>query len=252
LFSQDSVAQFVSNTFEPVWVSVRPVPIIKIDFGDGRVLTRTLHGNILSAVCAADGTLLDALPGIYTAEAYVEKLDQLRLVHQRYQSAPTKDRPAFLRGYHERAAAALAQGQAPERFVEQARIAPVGKGFIEMPAQRLLAGPGANQFAQPGFPGGNFNVPHGVVAKQPPPQPVPLTPEELKGWKALVEDTQLNEKTRRRQIHEMLVKAGPVGPDKVLKPIYKDVLVADLDDPYLGLGKVLFDNYPFATEDAKP
>jgi hypothetical protein len=30
------------------------------------------------------------------------------------------------------------------------------------------------------------------------------------------------------------------------------VLHADLDDPYLGLGKSLFANYPFAAEDKKP
>jgi hypothetical protein len=32
--------------------------------------------------------------------------------------------------------------------------------------------------------------------------------------------------------------------------MYKEVLNADLDDPYLGLGRVLFANYPFAKEDA--
>ena len=29
----------------------------------------------------------------------------------------------------------------------------------------------------------------------------------------------------------------------------REVLHADLDDPYLGLGKILFDTYPFAKED---
>ena len=43
-----------------------------------------------------------------------------------------------------------------------------------------------------------------------------------------------------------------MAPAKVLKPIYKEVLHADLDDPYLGLGTALFENYPFAAEDAKP
>jgi hypothetical protein len=41
-----------------------------------------------------------------------------------------------------------------------------------------------------------------------------------------------------------------VRPDEVTRPIYRDVLHADLDDPYLGLGEALFANYPFAQEDA--
>jgi hypothetical protein len=32
-------------------------------------------------------------------------------------------------------------------------------------------------------------------------------------------------------------------------PSYQDALKADLDDPYLGLGKTLFANYPVAEED---
>ncbi len=74
--------------------------------------------------------------------------------------------------------------------------------------------------------------------------------EDVASWKALEEDTQLNERTRRLQIHELLAGVGLVRPDKVTRPIYKDVLHADLDDPYLGLGKVLFATYPFTKEDA--
>jgi hypothetical protein len=38
-------------------------------------------------------------------------------------------------------------------------------------------------------------------------------------------------------------------PEKVTRPLYRDVLHADLDDPYLGLGQALFGTYPFARED---
>jgi hypothetical protein len=42
-----------------------------------------------------------------------------------------------------------------------------------------------------------------------------------------------------------------VQPAAVMKRLYKDVLHADLDDPYLGLGPTLFANYAFAKEDKK-
>ena len=37
-------------------------------------MTRTLHGNIATYVCTADGQVLDILPGIYAADAYQAKL----------------------------------------------------------------------------------------------------------------------------------------------------------------------------------
>ena len=80
LFSNEEVAQFVNGNFEPAWEMVRPVPVIRIDFGNGQVATRTLHGNIASHVCAVDGQILDILPGIYTPPVYMAALQQLRLL----------------------------------------------------------------------------------------------------------------------------------------------------------------------------
>jgi hypothetical protein len=239
LFSRDDVCNFVNASFEPVWVSVRPVPIVRIDFGNGRVLTRTLHGNILTSVCTADGTLLDALPGIYTPEVYIDRLDQLRLLSVQLGRQPREKRASWLAGYHDRTAKALAANQQPERFIDAVKLLPVGKGVIERPVEKVLV--------QASSPRGT--PPNG----SPPPAKAAQTgvgPEPIAGWKELVQDTELNERTRRRQIHELLAKSGLVRPERVLKPIYKDVLHADLDDPYLGLGKTLFEHYPFAEEDA--
>jgi hypothetical protein len=235
LFSKDSVADFVNRFFEPVWESVRPVPIVRIDFGNGNVLTRTLHGNILTSVCSADGTVLDALPGIYTEVAYVDRLDQFRLMGQYVNKLAPERREEWLRGYHERQAESLKKGQTPEQFALSARIAAVTKRDIERPTFEvvLLAG------ARPRY-----------SSDKDQPRPELEKKGDVANWKELAEDTRLNETTRRRQIHELLAAAGAVKPAKVTRPIYKDVLHADLDDPYLGLGKALFDNYPFAREDA--
>jgi hypothetical protein len=254
LFSNDQVAAFLNARFEPVWVMVRPVPVIRIDFGDGNVLTRTLHGNILTSVCTPDGQVLDSLPGIYEPRAYIDQLDQFRLLAQNFNLRTAEARDTWLRQYHKRQAEHIAKNQPVERFIEALRIAPVGKGRIERPTERLLASglpgvqnpPNGRPFAVQVPPNG---PPIGVAP--PPAPPTGGAAEDLAGWKALAEDTQLNETTRRRQIHELLANTGLVKPDRVLKPIYKDVLHADLDDPYLGLGKVLFENYPFAKEDAQ-
>jgi hypothetical protein len=239
LFSNEQVAAFINRNFEATWEMVREVPIVRIDFGGGNVLTRTLHGNILTSVCTADGKTLDALPGIYNPRGYLDQLDQFRLLAQNVNRVAAPGRDTWVRNYHKRQAELIATNQAVVRFVEAKKIVPITKSIVERPAERLFAGP---------LPGAQYAASGPVVA----PTPAPAgDPEDVAGWKALAEDTQLNETTRRRQIHELLATRGLVAPAEVLKPIYKDVLHADLDDPYLGLGKTLFENYPFAQEDAK-
>ena len=62
-------------------------------------------------------------------------------------------------------------------------------------------------------------------------------------WKAA------NETVRRLMVNEHLARAAATTPPAMTKWLYKDVLHADLDDPYLGLGKMLFDGYVFDKED---
>jgi hypothetical protein len=245
LFSRDRVADYINITFEPAWESVRPVPIVRVDFGNGNVLTRTLHGNILTSVCTADGQVLDALPGIYAEDVYLDRLDQLRLLARYTQLAPPEQRAARLRDYHRLQADTLAKAQPPARFVQGKRTLPITKQAIERPVEVVLVS--ANVAAMMHGQQANQPVGQQAVVRQPAPADAG---EEVSRWKALAEDTQLNENTRRRQIHELLADTGLVRPEKVTRPIYKDVLAADLDDPYLGLGKTLFESYPFAREDA--
>lgn len=58
------------------WQSLRPVPKVTIDFGDGRTLVRTITGNSLHAVLRADGTPVDAILGLLSAEAFVTALSR--------------------------------------------------------------------------------------------------------------------------------------------------------------------------------
>src|SRR3954471_20844602 len=98
---------------------VREVPIIRIDFGKGNVLTRTLHGNILTSVCTADGQLLDALPGIYEEQTYLDQLDQLRLLAKATAKQPAQEREAWVKAYHRHQAEAIKKEQPPDQFVEK-------------------------------------------------------------------------------------------------------------------------------------
>ncbi len=56
------------------WQSVRPVPIITIDFGGGKKLTQTITGNSVHLVLDETGRPVDALPGLMRAEVFARQL----------------------------------------------------------------------------------------------------------------------------------------------------------------------------------
>ncbi|HJZ57688.1 MAG TPA: hypothetical protein VKE74_22160 [Gemmataceae bacterium] len=231
MFSSDEVSSYINDHFEPAWESVRPVPIVTIDFGNGHKITRTLNGNVATYVCAADGVVLDILPGVYTADVYRKQLEQLVLMHRYAFPGGPADITGLLNEYHQGQASLLAKDQPPAVFIENPNPGVSILG-VERPVL-LVAGGGSNR---------------GVdrVSRAAPAAP---SAENLAGWKELAEDTRINETVRRKQIHEKLATAGRVQPKDITKWLYKEVLKADLDDPYLGLSDVLNKQYPFAAED---
>jgi hypothetical protein len=254
LFSRTDVANYINTNFEPVWQSIRPVPVIRIDFGNGNVVTRTLHGNIASYVCRSDGQVLDILPGIYTPAAYLDCLEQFRLLAA-YVDQPGAGLAASVESYHRTQAEALHKQTSPARLFVQSRAqrqdqgmgmrggkfgggmggmraADMGKGVIERRTERILLATSSRQTNESRVDG-----------------PTVDTPEDRSHWMLLAEDTLLNESIRRQQIHEKLAKLKSVSPQQITRWLYKEVLHADIDDPYLGLGGMLFAHYPFKQED---
>lgn len=238
LFSDAKVAEYINSNFEPVWESVRPVPTLRLDFGNGTVVTRTLNGNIATYVCTPKGEVLDVLPGIYTPTVYLQQLDQFRLLAGHVKSAPliysafaAQSYYGLLCAYHQSRAAALKKNEASPQFIELNGL-DVGKARIERATKTILV-----------LPGGGPRTLRDAAAKGPAPKF--HRKEDLRSWDALVKDTEINENVRRLQVHERLAKIGTVRPNDLTKWLYKEVLNADLDDPYLGLGKVLFESYVF-------
>jgi hypothetical protein len=231
LFSKKEVAEFINTHFEAAWQSVRPAPMVRIDFGNGNVITRTLHGNIATYVCSPHGQVLDILPGIYEPDAYVRQLDQFRLLQAFLHDKNAGEAP--LKTYHEKQVERLQNKQEPALLVESR-----GASILAVEASvKLVLDPQSRL---------------GIRNKQPAVKataPELGSQEELASWKLLQDDTRTNESQRRLKIHSMLIELGDVKPDKITKRVYKDVLNTDLDDPYLGLGKTLFSTYPFAAED---
>lgn len=232
LFSSDEVADFINEHFEPVWESVRPVPMVTIDFGNGHKITRTLNGNVATYACNADGMVLDILPGVYTADVYRQQLEQLLLLHRYILTARADRLSVRMKDYHEKQAARLEKKEPVNVLMKVSG----GPSILAVESTiRLVARGGTNRAAA-----------RAVGIPNPP-------MEQLAGWKELAEDTLINETVRRLPIHRKLAQLGSVNPTDVMKWLYKEVLHADLEDPYLGLKEILDKQNPFASEDgAKP
>ena len=57
------------------WSSERDAPVMTIDFGDGRVIKRTVTGNSIHYVLDEEGRVLNAIPGLWGPMAFIEQLD---------------------------------------------------------------------------------------------------------------------------------------------------------------------------------
>jgi hypothetical protein len=70
LYPAPAINALLRERFILHWHSVRPVPTVTIDFGDGRTLVRTLTGNSLHLVLDPSGHPIDALPGLFAPSVF--------------------------------------------------------------------------------------------------------------------------------------------------------------------------------------
>lgn len=74
LYANAAVSDELRRNWILHWESVRPAPKVTIDFGDGRVLTRTVTGNSLHYVLDADGRPHDVIPGLWGPGDFLRRL----------------------------------------------------------------------------------------------------------------------------------------------------------------------------------
>jgi len=74
LYANTDVSAVLRDRFVLHWQSVRPAPVITVDFGDGRKLQRTITGNSIHYVLDASGQPIEALPGLYGPKVFLQAL----------------------------------------------------------------------------------------------------------------------------------------------------------------------------------
>jgi hypothetical protein len=100
LYANEEISKTLREKFVLHWQSVRPVPRVTIDFGDGRKLERTLTGNSIHYVLDKSGRPLDGLPGLYGPKAFQEWLARAEKLTKDYEAQTDGERAAFLQQHH--------------------------------------------------------------------------------------------------------------------------------------------------------
>ena len=101
LYSNTQISKLLRERFILHWKSVRPVPRVTIDYGDGRKLERTLTGNSIHYILDAEGRPVDALPGLYGPQAFQRELEQASSIVKQIAGQTNAQRTETLRRYHQ-------------------------------------------------------------------------------------------------------------------------------------------------------
>jgi len=144
LYANSGVAQFLRNHFVLHWKSVRPVPRITIDFGDGRKIERTITGNSIHYVLDSDGRVIDALPGLYGPREFMNGLTLAHYAANKAGVLSGVERAGFLTKYHRDRIAAVSTQWADDLDQIGGKTLPLLKpvevsAFSELPPSTVLA-----------------------------------------------------------------------------------------------------------------
>lgn len=107
LYANADISKYLREHFILHWQSVRPVPKVTIDFGDGRKLVRTVTGNSAHYVLTCTGRVVDVVPGLYGTKAFLEKLQTAEAAALQLAPVHPSSRQAALRAYHQQRLQAL-------------------------------------------------------------------------------------------------------------------------------------------------
>ncbi len=139
LYAEDSVSALLRSSFVLHWQSVCPVPKIRIDFGDGRVVSYPVTGNSAHLVLDDRARPIDAIPGLYQPSSFIECLrDTLSL--------GSRPSPRAVARYHAkrsnpRAGRAMIPPSSRQPNALDAGPLALSKARIEMPVVRAIVPP---------------------------------------------------------------------------------------------------------------
>jgi hypothetical protein len=101
LYPNAQIRDVLRNRFVLHWKSVRPVPRVTVDFGDGRKLERTVTGNSIHYILDSNGRLIEALPGLHGPAAFKRGLQDAETLSRSLAGKNDREREMLFRDYYQ-------------------------------------------------------------------------------------------------------------------------------------------------------
>jgi len=157
LYANKDISQYLAQNFILHWKSVRPVPKITIDFGDGRKIERTITGNSIHYVLSPDGQVIDGIPGLYGPRTFLSVIKADADLATRLAAAGNSNAtPSLLSAFHLNATNALDVQYAKDLAAVKAQPA---SSLVLLPSKGKDPAPSAKKAARVAFGKGAVEAP---------------------------------------------------------------------------------------------
>ena len=236
LYSDPAVSDYLRTNFVLHWKSVRPVPIMTIDYGDGRKLKRTITGNSAHYVLDSRGRVIDALPGLYTPGRFKANLESARQFYVANKNRCSRTRPPSLASYHSSALEALGAD-----FAKRANRSLPGK-MADLTPEEWAAVAATDPFeikAPPAILADAVTITKSVMEEDLVEKVAEAERSEKKRANleiSTANDSVRNEFVLHRRVHERLASARNHSDVEALNRwVYAELFLMPDNDPWLGL-----------------
>ncbi len=240
LYPHAAVRSTLAKNYVLHWQSVRAVPIITIDFGDGRSIKRTITGNSLHLVLDAHGRTVDVLPGLYGAGFFARVLQQSESVAKQVAELDDVQFKRAMVKFHQQQLSDQQARWSDDWKQLKAESAPALGVELEDTQWAQLAQHYRKEVVLDGM------TMAAVRSKRADPAFLALTKAGTEvGAMRLIgnllpligQDSVKNEYKMHRQIHQWLQEAGVTDRDMLVSRIYDKIFLSPLNDPWYGLSK---------------
>ena len=235
LYPDPEIAKRLSEKFILHWQSVRDVPVVTINFGDGRQIKQPLTGNSVHLILDSTGHPFDAMPGLVSPLAFTQWLDEVTEFWSDHSRDPATFQTSVAEHHRKRAnqrrsesSMAISEKQTP------AQLNPLDPRWTLL-ANSQLVHLAANS--------------HALLKTQRPPAEAPMAISVTKSIaeipilqavrpieNAIAKDTAFNLYALQTKIDDWFANStAPADYHDFTNRIYADIFLMPLDDPWLGL-----------------
>lgn len=255
LYPQQEVRDLLASKFVLHWQPVRSVPIITIDFGDGRKIQRTITGNSAHMILDSYGRTVDILPGLFGAGEFVRELNASGPVAVAMANMNASDYCSQRQAYHAQRLVALEQNLRDDSTKAQL-AAPAALGTdLDTAIWSALAA----QYVAESIP--RAQAAAAVEAKVPAElanlrtmaksiSESPLLRLTRNIGRSISEDTVRNKYHLHARFHRWMSEVGaPFDREMFIQHVYAELFLTPIHDPWYGLSRP--DQFSAITKDGR-